>query len=314
MPKTMTRALALTVLVTTFAGPLSAQSVRVPGTSVTVAPPEGFSPATQYPGFEWPEAQASIMVTELPGPAGDMIRSMTGPALAGKGVVLISAHDAVIKDKPARLLHVRQKTARGVALKWILIAGDATTTIMIVGTFTEGVSPGIGDAMKRSLLTASWGSQASSGPFEGLPFRVMPTAKLKLAKRVSNMLMFTESGTLGTPGSTEALYIAGHSIGDGQFGDLRSFSESRAMQTKSMTGVSNFTGRLIQVDSLDAYELEADAADARSSKAMRLYQVIMPDGTGYFILQGLIRADRAGEIFPEFKAVTGSFRRTDPRH
>src|SRR3954462_12315513 len=125
MPNTIARVLALALLLTAFTDPLSAQSVRVPGTNVTVAPPEGFALAKQYPGFEWPEAQASIMVTELPGPAGDMIRSMTGPALAGKGVVLISAHDAVINDKPARLLHVRQKTARGEALKWILIAGDA---------------------------------------------------------------------------------------------------------------------------------------------------------------------------------------------
>ncbi|MDQ2915319.1 MAG: hypothetical protein M3T56_19005, partial [Chloroflexota bacterium] len=60
-----------------------------------------------------------------------------------------------------------------------------------------------------------------------------------------------------------------------------------------------------------AYELEAAAADARSGRAMRLYQVIIPDETGYFILQGLIRADRAGEIFPEFRALTESFRTID---
>jgi hypothetical protein len=309
MPNTIARALTLAVLLSTFTNPSFAQSVRVPGTTVTLAPPEGFSLAQQYPGFERPEAQASIMVTELPGPAGDMIRSMTGPALASKGVTLMSARDEVIKDKPARLLHVRQKTTRGEALKWILIAGDATTTIMIVGTFTEGVSPGIGDVIQQSLLTTSWGSAATSSPFEGLPFRVAPTARLKLARRVSNMLMFTESGTIGTQGSTEALYIAGHSIGEGQIRDLRGFSESRATQTTLTKEVSNFTGRVIQVGGLDAYELEADAADARSGRAMRLYQIIIPDETGYFILQGLIRADRAGEMFPEFRAVTASFRR-----
>jgi hypothetical protein len=146
-------------------------------------------------------------------------------------------------------------------------------------------------------------------PFEGLPFRVTPNAKLKLARRVSNMLMFTESGTTGTPGSTDALYIAGHSLGEGQIGDVRAFSESRARQTTLTKGVTNFTGRVIQVGGLDAYELEADAADARSGRAMRLYQVVIPDETGYFILQGLINADRAGEIFPEFKALTASFRR-----
>jgi hypothetical protein len=309
MLNTMARALALAVFVGAFADPSFAQAVRVPGTSVTLAPPDGFSLAQQYPGFERPEAQASIMVTELPGPAADMIHSMTGPMLAGKGVMLISAGDAVIKDKPARLLHVRQNTTRGEALKWILIAGDTKTTIMIVGTFSEGVAPGIGDVIKQSLLTTSWGSSASSSPFEGLPFRVAPTVRLKLARRVSNMLMFTESGSIGVPGSTEALYIAGHSLGQGQLGDVRRFSESRARQTTLITGVTNFAGRAIQVGGLDAYELEADAADAGSGRAMRLYQVVIPDETGYFILQGLIRADRAGEIVPEFKALTASFRR-----
>jgi hypothetical protein len=297
MPNTITRALTLAVFVSTFTDPSFAQAVRVPGTNVTLAPPEGFSLAKQYPGFERPEVQASIMVTELPGAAADMIHGMTKPTLAGKGVMLISASDAVINHKPARLLHVRQKTTRGEVLKWILITGDAEKTIMIVGTFTESVSVGIGDSIKQSLLTTSWGSSISSISSEGLPFRVTPTARLKLARRVSNMLMFTESGTIGAPGSTEALYIAGHSVGHGQIGDLRGFSESRATQTTLTTGVTNFMGHLIQADGLDAYELEADAADARSGSAMRLYQVIVPDETGYFILQGLSGADRSGEIF-----------------
>jgi hypothetical protein len=161
MANTFARALTLAVFLSTFANPSFAQAVRVPGTNVTLAPPEDFSIAKQYPGFERPEVQASIMVTELPGPAADMILGMTEPTLAAKGVALISASDAVINGKPARLLHVRQKTTRGEALKWILIAGDAKTTIMIVGTFTEGVSSGIGDSIKQSLLTTSWESSFS---------------------------------------------------------------------------------------------------------------------------------------------------------
>ena len=44
---------------------------------------------------------------------------------------------------------------------------------------------------------------------------------------------------------------------------------------------------MLQVDGLDAYELEADAIDVRSGAPMRLYQIILPDETGYFIGQGL---------------------------
>ena len=48
------------------------QAVRVPGTGVALVPPEGFSPARRFPGFEHPGLQASIMVSELPSPAADM--------------------------------------------------------------------------------------------------------------------------------------------------------------------------------------------------------------------------------------------------
>jgi hypothetical protein len=156
------------------------------------------------------------------------------------------------------------------------------------------------------------GASGSADAFEGLPFRLTPTAKLKLATRVSNTLMFTESGTTGSPGSTEALYIAGSSLGQVRIGQIRNFAESRARQTTLTTGVTNFTGRAVQVAGLDAYELEADASEVRSGKAMRLYQVIIPDETGYVILQGLVRADRASEIVPEFKTLTASFRALSP--
>ena len=311
MSKSFITTLILTATVQCSAVPAFAQAVRIPGTKVSLTPPEGFSLAQQYPGFERESEQASIMVTELPGAAADMVQALTKQALASRGLNLIAAQDAVINGRPARLFNVHQKTASADVLKWMLIAGDHTMTIMVVGTFPADSSPSTGSAIQHSLLTTSWGSAASSA-FEGLPFRVTPTSMLKLARRVSNLLMFTESGTMGSPGSTEALYLVGHSVGQGHVGDLRTFSEARAKQTTLIKGVVNFTGRMLQVDHLDAFELEADAIDARSGASMRLYQVIIPDETGYFIVQGLSRADRALDLLPEFRAITASFRRDIP--
>jgi hypothetical protein len=302
----------LTAIIRCAAVPAFAQAVRVPGTKVSLTPPAGFSPASQYPGFEREADQASVMVTELPGAAADMIRAMTAQALAGRGMIVLATQDEVINGRPARLLKIRQKTASADVLKWMLIAGDRTMTIMIVGTFPAGSEPSIDTAIQHSLLSTSWGAAAPNA-FEGLSFRVTPTPRLKLARRVSNMLMLTESGTIGAPGSSEALYVVGHSIGRGDLGDLKSFSEARARQTTSAKDVGNFAGRLLQVDHLAAYELEADAIDVRSGAAIRLYQVIIPDETGYFIASGLSRAHRAGELMAEFRAVTASFSRDASR-
>ena len=80
----------------------------------------------------------------------------------------------MINGHPARLLNVRQKTSNGDALKWMLIAGDRTMTIMIVGAFPSDGPPATGSAIQRALLTTSWGA-ASPDAFEGLLFRVTPT-------------------------------------------------------------------------------------------------------------------------------------------
>ena len=61
-------AVLFAALVGGAAAPSSAQSVRVPGTKVALTPPPGFSLAGQYPGFEEPSSQASIMVRSCPAP------------------------------------------------------------------------------------------------------------------------------------------------------------------------------------------------------------------------------------------------------
>src|SRR5687768_16126066 len=72
----------LIAIVRCSAIPAFAHAVRVPGTNVILTPPAGFSVASQYPGFEREADQASVMVTELPGAAADMLRAMTTQALA----------------------------------------------------------------------------------------------------------------------------------------------------------------------------------------------------------------------------------------
>jgi hypothetical protein len=282
-----------------------AQVPRVPGTRVSLSPPEGFSPAQQYPGFESSDPAGSIMVTELPVPAAEMMRSMTASGLATQGMTLVSSADISLNARAARLLNVRQKAAARDVMKWILVTGETTVTFMLVGTY-EASSPETGESIRRALLTTQWHT-TSPDPFEGLSFRIKASGKLKLAGRVSNMLMFTESGKPGTPGSTEAMFLAGHSIGSGRIGDVKAFAETRAKQTALIRNLTGVMGRQIQIGGLDAYEIEADATDARNDVPMRLYQVIALDDSGYFILQGLTRRDRAQAMMPEFRSLTSSF-------
>jgi hypothetical protein len=256
------------------------------------------------------DVQSSIMVTQLPGPASVMKRGMTRPALASRGMTLLASSTAEVDAQDALLLHVQQASSSGDVLKWMLIAGDQTRTVMIVGTYPTAAQAGVGEAIKRSLLSARWGLAVTApDAFEGLQFRITPTARLKLAGRVNNLLALTETGTI-TPSSPDAaLYFAGHSIGSIEIGDLRAFSETRLAQTTRTRGITRVTGRLVTLDGLEAYELEALATDARTARPVHIYQVIAPDEGGYFIIQGFVGPARAAAVVPEFRRVTETFQR-----
>lgn len=291
-------------------GLAAADPVRVPGTKVSLQPPPGFSPADKFPGFQRAELQASIMVTELPAPAADMMKAMTKEGLASRGMTLLSSQTEKVDGRDALLLHVAQTAAGTEYLKWLLVTGDAETSLLIAGIFPKSTEAELGAAIRGSVLTASFKADAASDPWEGLGFRVTPTPKLKLAGRISNLLMLTESGSTGPLGPTEPLYIVGNSIGHPAVGDLRSFSEERARQTEHLQDLQGFSGRALEVDGMAAYELLATGKDTKKGTAVRLYQVIAAEEDGYFIMQGLVSAERGDEMLPEFRHLTGSFRRT----
>lgn len=300
------------VLAVLVSSPAAAEPVRVPGTGVSLQPPAGFSLAENYPGFQSAEQQASIMVTQMPAPVAEIRKAMTKDMLATRGITLLSSKEETVGGREALLLQVAQSAAGTDYLKWMLVTGDPKETVMIVGTFPKSAGEEVGAAIRTALLSASLAAAAPGDPFEGLQFRITATQALKIAGRVSNLLLLNESGSLGTLGPGEPVYVIGSSIRPGGSGDLKAFSEARAKQTEQIRDLENLSGREITIGGLAAYELLADAKDVKSGTAIRLYQVIAPDGDGgYFIVQGLVGTDRAAGMLPEFRRVTESFRRAD---
>src|SRR5687768_1982644 len=128
------------------------QPVRVTGTSVILAPPAGFSPASRFPGFERADRQASIMVTEVAGPLAALTSGMNRQGLASRGMTLISSTAHTSERHRTLLLHVSQ-LAQGVDfLKWMLVIGDAKASVMIVGTFPKSTEAELSDAVKAAVL------------------------------------------------------------------------------------------------------------------------------------------------------------------
>jgi hypothetical protein len=291
--------------------PVAAQAIRVTGTSVALAPPAGFVPSSRFPGFERADLQSSVMVTEIPGPVAGVSRGLTAADLATRGMTLISSTRPLVDGRQALLLKVSQPAAGMTLHKWMLVSGNARTTVMIVATFPQEYEPQIGDAMKDSLLTVRW-TAATAPPdhFEGLPFRVSPTTSLKIAGRMNNMLMLSESGRIGPHGPTAALFVVGTSLAQVDLSDLKAFATMRASQTKQLKGVRVSEQGATAIGNEAAYELVAEGTDIATGRLVTLYQVVLPDPQGYVLMQGMVASTRAATMVPEFRKAAQTFRRT----
>lgn len=307
-PRRWVTAFALLVAATTLA--LAADPIRVPGTRAALSPPDGFSASQRFPGFERAQSQASIVVTEIPAPSAEVMKGMTKESLAAKGMALLTSTPVKIDEKSALLLELAQSAGGATYRKWMLVSGDASVSVMVVATFPEKAMAEWSAPMRAAVLSTTLAQGRSSDPLEGLPFKVAAGNGLKLAGRMSNMLLFNESGARQGSNPREAMYVVGPSIGIPPTSELRVFAEQRARQTAQLRDLRIVTGKGITVDGLAAYELLADAVDRASGSPIRLYQVIAPDACGYYIMQGLVGQDRAESYLSRFRAMTQSFRRT----
>jgi hypothetical protein len=303
------RIVALFVVILLQPMSVVAQPVRVTGTSVLLAPPPGFVASERFPGFERADLQASIMVTEIPAPASEMMRGMTAPALATRGMTLIASTTQVLDGRPSLLLKVSQQAPGATVLKWMIVSGDVKTSVMIVGSFPREREPQIGEAMKDAVLSTRWNAAAPPDPFEGLAFRISPINSLKIAGRMSNMLVLTETGQIAPQGAGAAVFVAGTSLAAVDLTDLKGFATARARQTKQLNTLRVLEERPTTIGGETAYELIADGKDAATGRPVTLYQVVLPDRGGYVLMQGMVASARAPELVPEFRKVAQTYRK-----
>ncbi|MFK0206328.1 hypothetical protein [Agrobacterium sp. NPDC090283] len=121
---------------TMYAGIAIAQ-VAVPGTSVTMTPPEGFTIAGGFSGFENAEKQGSFLIAEFPAEAASQLsglfadQSGAATAFAQKGITVESREEIDNADGDTIPLLRGSQEANGVTLeKWMaLYAADKVVMV-----------------------------------------------------------------------------------------------------------------------------------------------------------------------------------------
>ena len=280
--------------------------VKVPGTKVSLAPPAGLKPSSQFPGFEDEETGASITIAELPGPYSVMAEGLTKGGLAAKGMSLLSRKDISLNGRPGILLHLRQKISSVDVLKWIVATGNEKETIFIAGAFPEQAKARWSSEMERSVLSAQLDAEPGADPLAGLSFTFSDDPSLKVAMRFPSKVILTEDGDMQGAGP---LFIVSSSPSEAIIPDVNKFAKE-LMQTAQVSGITFKKQSDVTIAGLPGNEILAEAKwKDTPNEAVIIYQVLLLDKKNYFLIQGFASRGEQEKYLAVFARIAQSFRK-----
>jgi hypothetical protein len=185
--------------------------------------------------------------------------------------------------------------------------GNETESVILIATVPKHLEAQYLDILKQSLLTIHWNRERSSPLSEDLAFKVDEYGDLKLAKQVTNALLYTKNGVFPAPSIDDPIFVVVPSVIQ-QVADPKSFAKQRILAIKSISELKIESSQRVIVNNLKGYEIIATGKEIRSQQPIVIYQTILFDlNDYYYIIQGQIGKVNSQKYLPLFKMMATSF-------
>ncbi len=294
------------VVILAFVGS-SAMAGQVPGTSVSITPPNGYVVADRFAGFMYEATGSSIMVTEIPGPYVEVTAGFNDKKrMQAQGISLLSKSSVKVDGHTGMLLHIEQ-SAHGILFKkWMLAVDRSSATTLIVTSYPK-VEVKQGKLLKTAILSATFGK--ASDPIDALNFSVTPSPPFKVAKVFGQNMILSPNGRFPVKDEKVPLMVLGLSISeDLAIPDKKKFSELRVMNTATVKNISINQSTSIKIGDLAGYVTTAKGEGNDTATPLTIYQVLLFDTSGYCVIQGIVPSAEKNTYMPVFEKVAESFK------
>lgn len=286
---------------------------RLPGTRISLTPPEGFVKSQRFTGFMLPERQASIMVTPMLGvPFSTTSQALSDEALARQGMEVTRRVSQTLNSLHKKLVYVSQ-VAGGVGIyKWLMVIGDDSGSEIVVASFPKMHQSKLSEPLQEALIGAQWYPDVVPDPLEGLSFHVDEAGSLAVAESIGNNLFLTEGGVYPLASEGDPLVVVGASFDPalGRIKDQKALAHKRLSQTKVLSSVKVEAEQSVTIDGLEGYLIYAQGVDADTGAELYLEQCLLFDESGYYyLIQAMVESGRKEELQNAFAAIRNSFKR-----
>lgn len=304
---------ALLLLVTPFLfaqqqvnNKLTKDQQTIKGTKVSLLPAKGFTSAVNFNGLQHNESGSSIMVLDMPAPYAEISKAITSEALQAQGITVKTIEQLTINSFPA-VLATGTQTAQGTGfIKYMLVFGSSTETIMINGAVPESIKK-LGEEVKKCMLSVYYDAAKTIDPFDNLDYSIdVSGTKLKFGKNMSNSLIFTVDGQVPTTADDKSALIVAKSFSPITETDKKQFAQNRLKKTNLNISSVEYVNE-ITIDGMAGYEIYA-RGKKQSGETENCYQVILFVDDLYYILFGTTN-DATDNTIDDFKKAVKTFKR-----
>lgn len=280
----------------------------VPGTRVSLVPPEGFVLADRFTGYVCESDRASIIVTEIPGDFFELAANFTNPTeLEKKDLLWLNTERVTVDLHHAFLIKAQQTVYDVDFIKWILLLGNESESLILMATIPKHLELDYLETLKQSLLTTHWDRKRSSPLNNDLAFKIDEYGDLKLAKQVTNALLYTKNGVFPALSIDDPIFVVVPSVIQ-QFIDPEPFAQKRILGIENITQLEIKKSQKVVINNLKGHEIIASGIETRSQKPITIYQIILFDTNDYYyIIQGQIGKSNHQKYLPLFKMMAHSF-------
>ncbi len=287
---------------------LNESYVSIPATKVSLIPPEGFTPAINFNGFEQAKNNSSIMVVEVSSPFDKISKGFTEEGLKSRGITMRSKEDLIVNGYKGVFITSEQFAYGSTFLKYILVFGNDTSTIIINGMYPKDFQE-LGDEIKTSILSVVYEPGKETDPLESMNFEIdVSSTKFQFATMISNSLLFTVDGLVPTQSDDKTILIVGTSSGKILVEDEKQFAIDRMKEYPSFVKVESENINSITIDDVSGYEIVSYGQDDKTGEPEMVYQIMLFSDNLYYLIVGIAK-DNFEENLEIFRTVSKTFKR-----
>lgn len=286
---------------------INAMAGQVPGTSVSITPPNGYVATDRFPGFMNEATGSSIMVSELPGPYSEVTAGFNDKKrMQSQGMSLMGKSSVKLDGNTGMLLHVEQLAYGTIFKKWLVAVDRSSTTTLIVATYPEAAAKQ-GELLKTAILAATFGK--ATDPTDALTFSVTPSLPFRVAKVFGQNMILSPNGRFPVKDENVPFMILGLSASEGlSIPDKKKFSERRVSGIAKVKHIAVTQSAPIKIGDLSGYVTTAKGRGEDTETLLTIYQVLLFDRSGYFLFQGITPSAERRTYIPIFEATAKSFK------